>query len=158
MFHDDMTLGEARSLLRTLVDEGERCPCCTQLAKVYKRKIHATMARELIHFWRRAGADWFDLPLLAGEISGKRRAYTGDSAKLRYWGLMMEDNARREDGGRAGWWRVTEKGAMFVRDALLVPKYARIYDGRCLSLDGDPVSIRDSLGDKFRYDDLMAGV
>jgi len=158
MFRDEMTLGEARSLLRTLVDEGERCPCCTQLAKVYKRKIHSTMARELIHFWRRAGIDWFDLPVLAGEISGKRRAYTGDSAKLRYWGLLQENDTRREDGGRAGWWRVTDKGAAFVRDALLVPKYARIYDGRCLGLDGDPVSIRDSLGDKFRYDDLMAGV
>jgi hypothetical protein len=154
-FYELMTLHEARSELRKLVDDGCACPCCSQFAKVYRRKIHATMARELIHFYRRAGRELFDLPLLAGEVSGKRRAYTGDSAKLRYWGLMVEDDARREDGGRAGFWRVTEKGEAWVLDRIRVPKYARIYDGRCLGLMGEPVSIIDALGDKFSYRELM---
>jgi hypothetical protein len=154
-FDDDMSLAQARELLRTLVDEGHRCPCCSQFAKVYRRKIHSTMARELIHFYRRAGLDWFDLPLLAGECSGRRRAYTGDSAKLRYWGLLVENEERRDDGGRAGWWHVTDKGARWVLRSILVPKYARIYDSRCLALDGDPVSIVDALGDRFDYRELM---
>lgn len=146
-------------ILRELVDDGCSCPLCTQFAKVYRRKIHATMARELIHFYRRAGVgEWFDLPLLAGEVSGKRRAYTGDSAKLRYWGLMVENDARREDGGRAGWWQVTERGRAWVLRQLLIPKYARVYDGRCLGHEGEHVSILDALGTRFDYHELMAGV
>lgn len=156
VFPEQMPLREARDVLRELVEDGHECPLCRQFAKVYRRRVHATMARELIHFYRRAGLEWFDLPLLAGEISGKRRAYTGDSAKLRYWGLMEENDARREDGGRAGWWRVTRRGVDWVTCRLLIPKYARIYDGRCLGYAGEPVSIEDALGERFDYRELMA--
>jgi hypothetical protein len=152
-----VSLADATRWLREQVDDGARCPCCTQFAKVYRRKIHSTMARELIHFYRRARFEWFDLPLLSGEVSGKRRAYTGDSAKLRYWGLMVEADVEREDGGPAGWWRVTERGAKFVRHDLAVPKYAHIYDSRLLGLHGEPVTVVDALGDKFDYRELMDG-
>jgi hypothetical protein len=148
-FYDEMTLGEARAELRTLVDEGATCPCCTQFAKVYKRKIHSMMAYELIVCWRTAGAEWFHLPTIA-PVRG------GDFGKLRYWGLVVEEIERRPDGGRSGWWHITPAGADWILHGALVQKYARIYDGRCLSFEGEPVSIRDALGDKFRYDELMA--
>ena len=57
-----MTLADARDELRDLVNDGHRCPCCTQFAKVYRRKIHSTTARELIGFYRAAHRDWFYLP------------------------------------------------------------------------------------------------
>lgn len=150
-----MTLAEARAELRELVDDGHACPCCTQFAKVYRRKIHATMARQLVYFYRRAGTDWFDLPQLSGEVTGTR-AWGGDAAKLRYWALLVEADIERDDGGRAGWWRLTSDGVLFVCDELRVPKYARIYDGRCLGLIGEPIGIRDALGDRFDYRELMS--
>src|ERR1044072_5955600 len=144
-----MTLGEAADRLRGLVDHGHECPCCTQFAKVYRRKIHATMARELIQFYRVAGRDWGHLPSILGYNGG-------DVTKCRYWGLIVEDDAIRDDGSSgAGWWQGTPAGHLWVRGRLAVPKFARIYDGRCLGLEGALVTIRDALGDRFDYGDLM---
>jgi len=149
-FSDAMTLGDARDELRTLVDEGHRCPLCTQFAKVYKRTIHSTMAVELIRFYRAAGREPFDLPSLTTKRSG-------DPAKLRYWGLLRALDGERDDGSdRVGIWQVTELGERFVLGRASVPKYARVYDGRCLGLHGKPVTIRECLGERFDYRELMA--
>ena len=148
MFSDAMTLAEARDELRRLVDDGYRCPLCTQFAKVYRRKLNSGMARSLIRMWRKAGLDWINVP---DQIGARSR----EEGKLRYWGLVEEADVEREDGGRAGWWRVTREGARFVTGKITVPKYARIYDGRCLGLHGEPVTIRDCLGERFDYAELM---
>jgi hypothetical protein len=85
LFHDDMPLGEARSVLRGLVDDGARCPCCTQLAKVYARKINSGQAAGLIRFYRNVGALRFaHLPTLGLSSLG------GEFARLRFWELSGE--------------------------------------------------------------------
>lgn len=150
---EDKTLREARDWLRDRVDEGASCPCCGQLAKVYRRKITSSSARGLIVVWLQAGRAWTHLPTTAGLAR-----LGGEFARLRYWGLVEEDDAKREDGGRAGNWRLTDPGVAFVRNQHRVPKYAYIYDGRLLDLVGEPVNVHDALGRRFRYDDLMAGV
>lgn len=149
-FTDGMTLGEARDELRELVDHGHRCPLCTQFAKVYRRKLNSGMAVSLIRMYRRAGLGWVNVP---DEIGARSR----EEGKLRYWGLVEEAGELRDDGGRAGWWRVTPDGAAFVLLRARVPKYARVYDGRCLGLGGDLVTIRDCLGERFDYGELMNG-
>jgi hypothetical protein len=146
-----MPLGEARTLLRDLVYEGHRCPCCTQFAKVYQRKIHSTMAASLITVVRAAGEDWVHVP----SLFPRNRA--ADVPKLRWWGLLVERDATREDGGHVGTWRVTPDGVAWVAERMTVPKYVRVYDNRVLGFLGEPVSIRDALGTRFRYDELMAG-
>lgn len=144
-------LDDARDWLVARLDDGQDCPCCGQLAKVYRRKIHAAMARDLIRVWRTVGSGWFHIRSTLGHDGG-------DFAKLAYWGLIEEFDATRDDGGRAGWWRITARGQVYVFGSGLVPKYARIYDGQLLNLTGDLVGIRDALGTRFRFDDLMAGV
>jgi hypothetical protein len=150
-FNPDMTLKEAQDILRTLLDEGHKCPCCTQMAKIYRRKVNSTMARTLITMYR-AGADakYVHTPSLPGD--------THEASQLAWWGLAIEERVRRPDGGRAGWWHLTSAGVGFVEGRTTVPKYARIYDSRCLGLDGEHVDIRAALGDKFNYDELMAGI
>jgi hypothetical protein len=152
-FPDTMPLGEARILLRLLVEDGYACPLCTQFAKVYRRKIHSAMAVDAIRCWRAVeGLEWFDLT----RIVGKRG--TGDVTKLRYWGLMVQQEGERDDGSnRVGIWRFTPLGAEWVLARRALPKYARIYDSRCLGLDGDQVTILDALGDGFDYGELMRG-
>jgi len=147
---ETVTLAEARAWLREVVHEGAICPCCTQLAKVYRRKLNAGMAVSLIRMWRAAGYGWLHIPT---SIPARSR----EEGKLRYWGLAEEAGEKREDGGRAGWWRVTEEGAIFVNGESRVPKYALVYDDRCLGLRGDPVSIVECLGSKFDYHELMEG-
>ena len=148
----DTHLGSVIAYVREHAEQGVTCPACTQLAKVYRRKINTGMAHALIEMFKHARRDWFYLPEITSRWQGR------DEAGLRYWGLIEEAKEARPDGGRAGWWRVTEQGEQFIRCRARVFKYARVYDGRCLGLDGDPVSIRESLGEKFDYDAMMAGV
>lgn len=144
-----VSLGQAKQWLRTRVEEGERCPCCGQMAKVYKRKINSGMAKALIVMYKHAGTDWFYLPNIRSQWQGR------DEAILRYFGLIEEATEKREDGGRAGWWRVTEVGQAYVLNQTKTYKYARVYDGKCMGLVGDLVGIKEALGDKFDYAELM---
>ena len=156
-FTDEMTLAQARDVLRTLIGEGESCPCCSQFAKVYKRRITSPMARALLEF-RKATPDgsFAHLPTILQE-SNCATAH-GDFAKLRYWGVIEEELAKRPDGGRSGWWRITAFGEDFIAGRVSVPKYAHIYDGRCLGIDGDQVMFSDALGVTFHYNELMGTV
>lgn len=146
------TVAEAREdLFAEAEDAGAICPCCDQFAKVYRRRIYSTMARQLITAWRAVRDDpsvWFHVPTAVG--------YGGDICKVHYWGLMEESPAVREDGGKAGWWRFTELGAQWVQGHATVPRYAYVYNGNALRLDGPPATIREALGDKFDLRELMA--
>jgi len=84
-------------------------------------------------------------------------ARSREEGKLAYWGLVEESLTPRDDGGRAGWWRVTTKGQLFVSGQITVPSHARVYNGNALNLIGTAVSIKDALGSKFNYNELMAG-
>jgi hypothetical protein len=141
-----------RQWLRSHVDQGVHCPACDQYAKVYQRPLHAGVGRVLIAMYYEDGdpEGYVYIPSLRGIELG------GDTAKARYWGLIEEKPDLRKDGGRAGWWRLTALGRSFVRGTVSIPKYARIYDGRCLTLTGQQVTIREVLGNKFDYDELMA--
>ena len=144
------SLADAQAWLRARVEDGEHCPCCTQFAKVYKRKINSGMVRALINLYAAGEGEFHHLPPIDPSH--------GDAAKLVYWSLIEEEPTVREDGGRAGWWRITPQGVSFLRGRVTVTKYARIYDSRLLGFCGDTVGVRDSLGTKFRLDDLMEGL
>jgi hypothetical protein len=144
------SLVEAQTHLRgQVLNGGARCPCCRQFAKVYERKLNAGMAVSLIRMYRVRGGDWVHLPT---EVPARSR----EEGKLAYWGLVVEARTERPDGGRAGYWRLTPDGLLFVQGDKRVPKYAKVYDGRCLGLTGELVSIRNCLGDRFDYDELMS--
>lgn len=152
-FRDSDLLGDARSWLRTRLDKGDRCPLCNQHAQTYKRKINSGAARGLIMMWHVYGLDWGHLPSTA-----TLSRLGGEFARLRYWGLVEEATTPRPDGGRAGYWRITDRGRLFVTRQLKVPMYAKIYDGKVQGFEGTQVDIKDALGTKFSYVDLMAGL
>lgn len=146
-----MTLSEAIKWLQDrLKENGARCPCCSQLAKVYRRKLNANMARSLILGFRMHGMNWFHAPTVVED--------RGEMAKLRYWNLIEEERALRPDGGRAGWWRVTPRGAVYVQGLTAVAAHALVYDSQLLRLDDTDgrITIGEALGDKFSYRELMA--
>lgn len=150
-FRDDMTVAEAKDLLRGLLDDGERCPCCTQRAQVYRRSIHSSMARGLIKLYKRQPHIAFHEIALFME-----HRELADFAKLAYWGLVEEQPSLREDGSnRTGFWKITDLGLDFVEGRVTVAKHARVYDGRCLGLAGPDVAIKDCLGRRFSYAELM---
>lgn len=152
LFEESMTLAEARDLLRKFARDGHRCPCCSQLAKVYRRKINSGMARALVRMYRAAGLDWLHKPTVLKGFGAAAR----DESLLRYWSLIVEEIEERPDGGRSGWWRVTVAGEAFLRREVAVLKYALVYDGRLLKLEGPEVRIQECLGSKFDLGELLA--
>lgn len=145
------SLGVAKAWLRERLTEGAHCPCCTQRAQVYRRSINSGMARSLITMWRVGGKDWQHVPTTVG---GQSR----EEGKLRYWQLVEEATEERPDGGRAGFWRVTEVGRQFALGSIALPRWALIYDGRLLALDGrERRDIHAALGSKFSLEALLGG-
>lgn len=148
-FDDSALLGEVREWLREQASgKGAPCPCCTQFTKVYRRILNAGMAQSLGRMYQAAGTDWQHVPTTT--VGGSR-----EEGKLRYWGLVEEAD-ERQGGQRAGWWRVTETGEAFLKGEIRLPRWALVFDSRCLGLDDQKmVSIHDVLGDQFNYSDLM---
>ena len=156
------TLADAIGWIVENRNDGAECPCCGQLAKVYRRSITGSMAYVLIlidrHF--QTETDWLHVPTYLGRVAGGTAATRGgDWAKLVHWGLLVECDAVRDDGSdRAGYYKITDLGKQFVRGDVRVPKYVYLYDGARMvrSASEDPVvSIRDALKETFNYDDLM---
>jgi hypothetical protein len=145
------TLEEARAWLRLRREEGAKCPCCKQLTRVYRRRLNSGMARALVLLYKAGGTDWVHKPTILGGVGAAAR----DESLLRYWGLLAEADARRQDGGRAGWWRVTLPGAEFVLGERLVPEYVVVYDSRALRTEGKMIDIQMALGNRFNLDDLL---
>lgn len=151
LFPDEMTLAEARDVLDGLMELGHECPTCKQHAAVYRRNLHSGIARALILLYREAGTSWVHKPTVLKGVGSAAR----DESIARYWGLIEEERRDRMREGRAGYWRVTERGGKFVLGELRVPRHAVIYNNRCLRLEGKDVSIFDCLGNRFSYSDLM---
>jgi hypothetical protein len=120
---------------------------------MYKRRINAGAARGLITMYHLYGREWGHLPTTA-----TLARLGGEFARLKLWGLVEEATEKREDGGRAGYWRITSRGELFLKGKISVPKYVKVYDGKGFGFEGDPVMIREALGTKFNYDELMRGV
>lgn len=145
------SLADVQDWLRQRLDDGARCPACDQFAKVYRRNIYATLAKHLISMWTMGGPHRRFLSLSQDLSQGG-----GDMGKMRYWGLVEEESTVLGENGRQGYWRLTTLGVDFVLGRVTLPKYAYIYDGVCLRLDGPQVAISDALGKKFNYAALMA--
>lgn len=159
-----LTLAEARDKLREEIyprdalgygqpGKGTTCPCCDQHAQVYRWALYGTAAAMLIKLWRAGGTTEY-----VESRSVKQRGQGGDGTRLRFWDLAEEQDGRREDGGKSGWWIVTELGEAFVLRQTSIPKYVHVYNGRRLRKFGPPVWIDDVLGKRFDYRGLMDGV
>jgi hypothetical protein len=152
---DGMTLGEARQWMRDRLDVGDRCPCCNRHTQVYRWSLYSTAVRALSGFYRLGSTEMYVHTNRLKDLGHKGQ---GDTSRLRYWGLLEEEKSRREDGGRAGFWRVTEKGCLYLRDEVKLPKYAWVYDGEVMRFEGALVGVREALGTKFSYEQMMAGL
>lgn len=148
------SLGEARDWLKERLWGGARCPCCEQYARIYKRKLNKTMVKALGRVYKATAPH-------RGFVHGPTilrgsGVFGGDLGKLAYFGLIEEEAGRRPDGGRKGWWRVTNKGRAFIQGHIELPKYVHVYDGRVLGTSGDPLGIHD-VAPRFDFTELMAG-
>lgn len=153
------TVQEALAFIDSHIEKGVHCPCCGQFCKLYRRKIHSAMAAGLCwiyqYYLKHPTADWIHL----SEFFVRLGRDSSDTAKLRHWGLLEAKGGVRDDGSdRVGYYRITELGQHFVEERVAVPKYIWIHNQQVWGVDGTKtIMIRDALGEKFRYDDLMQG-
>lgn len=146
------TIAEAKKHLRYNFQEGTDCPCCGQFVKSYRRSISGAMAYGLLLVYKeqRESDSWVDTTELF-----QQRMFA-DFAKLRFWNLIEKLEGKREDGSkRIGIWRLTNEGKAFVTEYIEVPKYALVYNNTKIGQDGEYVSIKDCLGKKFDYAEIM---
>lgn len=137
--------------------DGEKgdCPCCRRHAQIYKRRLHYTIAWQLITLYKLNGyADWINAVhlLMPGMHS------TSDFPTARYWKLIERRPLGTGDDGKktSGWWRLTASGMGFVLGSATITKVALVFDDKVLDFEGEEITIRDALAGRFDYSALMA--
>jgi hypothetical protein len=153
-------LEEARQWVQHRLRDGVTCPCCQQYCRVYRRKLNSTMALALVliyqYFKANRNAKWLHVAAFLVKVKRDSSIAGGDVVKLRYWGLLERALGEREDGSdRIGRYRITELGKQFVEGRIAVPRYVYLYNQMLLRLSEEMTTIREALGDRFSYDELM---
>lgn len=153
MFFDEAAQKEA---FFSALKRGEHlpCPCCDRYSQIYRRRIHSGMALNLIKLYRAGGQDNF---IHFAEFIGAR-GEGSDFTICRYWGLVepghkIEGEENKKDSGR---WKLTVPGVFYVKGHQSVPKYAYVFDNQVLQFSEEFVTVRDALGAKFNYDEIMS--
>lgn len=153
---DAPTLSEARLRYRAALPKGSRCPCCDRYGQSYIRKLNSGMAAALIWLVAKAQEltkdEWIDVPKEAPRgVLAKARDFT----ILRYWGLIERPGS--EDGRKKhpGLWRPTSDGIAFVRGERNAPSHVVVYNDQVERFEGT-TTIAGALGERFRYDELLA--
>lgn len=145
-------LDEAGAEFFAALERGSICPCCWRYGELRCEPMHRGIAKVLQLQYIHKGTNWTHTPSLMKELGYDLR----EGAKLAYWGLMEEEQTRRPDGGRAGWWRVTEPaGVLFVTNQSSMPRHAFSYNGSRW-LGGPQITIADALGTDFDLRQVLA--
>lgn len=150
---DDDTIRTGKEyILDNIGNGGVHCPCCTRLVKPYPRSVHAGKVQALI---RMATAVNKQLAQGGDEFILTREVWRGchDAAELRWVGVI-EAKEIRTDGGRGGYWRITELGWQFLRGKVSITKKVWVVLGVVEHADNEQVWITDVIPG-FRFDETM---
>jgi hypothetical protein len=153
---DEMTVAAAREQLVRQLPDGVDCPVCRQRAKQYARPLTSVAVRALAALYAAHGRTAGHLPTIAADRMRDVAHQGGYLSLSQHWGLMVPEAVTRPDGGRGGFWSVTQLGEAFLRGEKTVQKYALIYNGELLELQGEPVTARSLLGEAFDYSQIAA--
>lgn len=150
----DLSLQEAKALLADNLDEGMRCPCCSQYARRYRRKFNSTMSRSLlwlVNHWSESGVAWVDVPRNAPRWLVR----SNQLPTVRWWGLLQRAPSDDPKVKHSGLWAPTQAGIDFALGRTHIPSYATTYGGEVLWLDGQLSTIYETLGRHFDYEEIM---
>lgn len=156
---DFETLEEAKLFLRKNWEKGVVCPCCNHFVKRYKYAFHNGMARALIYLYQATnngiGSDndgYINVNPYFVSIGVK---FFGYHPKLEHWRMIERMPNTDTTKPWSGYWRITERGKQFADGNLKVAKHVYLYNKDALGFSDELIDIRDALGKKFDYDELM---
>jgi hypothetical protein len=129
---------------------GTTCPACTRRVKIDPYSIESGW----IDVLAKVDADPDEWVHLQKYKTGSRK-----EPLLRHWGLLERQQGRREDGNPSrGYYRITDRGRLFLRGRLQVPR--RILTGLGVTRyedETDLVDVHAAYGHRFHYDEFMRG-
>jgi hypothetical protein len=152
--HESSTLAQARERMFQGQDLSDNlCPCCNQLVKLYKRKLHTEMALFLIKLVKayQKKPRWYSTRELLPAIAKSAT----DGAYLTRWGLVEKMPSMNSSGGKAGMYKPTDKGIKFALGQIFVASHVHILCGKTVGFSETTVFIQSCLGKKFNYTELM---
>lgn len=135
--------------------EGGLCPHCHQFVKRYKRKINSGMAITLINIYKfnKENKDFFHVEDYGTKNNIK---ISHDFSLLRFWNLIEKCNGEKDDGNKnIGFYKITPRGIDFVEKKINVKKSVFLFNDKFLGFSDEEINIKDALGSKFNYDELM---
>ena len=143
------TIEEAKKFLNDNFEEGTNCPCCHQNVKLYKVKLTGGMASVLIKFYKARKRDWVH-PIK------ELKTVNGDYAKLRHWWLLEKNQIHNYPSLKdSGLCRITTYGISVIVGDCLFPEKIKLYNNKFYGYSGEQITIRQALGNKFDYEELM---
>jgi len=152
-----MTVAQVQARLAADIAKGTGCPCCGQHVKDYKWSLLAPMAASLMWMVRQAkrtgrGDIHMNGPDVPDFIKRSR-----SFPKLVHWGLVrpVTKAALLKDKRWNGQWNPTMDGVEFAHNRLQVPAWVRVYNNTCVERSFTTVGVRDALGKRFNYDELV---
>jgi len=138
-----------RAWMEPQLQEGVDCPCCDRLTRIYRRNLNSGMVRFLIDFYKRHGTR--QVSIAQYHVADRQRARHQEYEKLPHWGLIE----RTDDSPHL--WGITRLGVFFVTGQVSVYKYIWLKHGDiCVQRSAEQIGIRQAIGAKFNYDELMA--
>lgn len=136
-------------------DKGYFCPCCGSYCRRYYRSLNANMCIVMIALFRKKKFGFIKIEEFM-RVNGYSRS--GDFPYLVHWKLLEKMEGERTDGSKNhGFYKLTDKGRQFVLEQITVPKKIIYYNGKCEGFEGNEVGIKEALGKKFDYRELMDG-
>lgn len=154
------TIEEAKEFLRKHWDEKDCfCPVCHQKVQREKRSLYGPMARVLILIYRKHQAigfnEWINVHAMMRDYHFNCPDYT----KFKYWGFLEKKKEIRDDGSnRNGMWRITNEGIAFVGGGIRARKWYGVYNDKVYGQSEELITIKEALGKKFNYDEVMGGI
>lgn len=136
--------------------DGCICPCCSQIAKTYKRKLHKSMALTLINLYKYEEQDQDGWIFVKDFLRVNKLKNSHDWTLLKYWDIL-EEKPKSEDikTKTSGFWRITSKGKLFVTNQIYVQKHIYIFDTKLLGYSPETITIVEALGESFDYEELI---
>ena len=111
----------------------QTCDRCGQVVKLYERRLRSSWCKVLLGLFRHDEAQpggWVNLD----NAHAVGAAAARDWSLLRFWSLIESDRKR------AGFWRITPEGRMFIADGTLQPVAAWIFNATCYGWSKEQVT------------------
>ena len=134
-------------------ESGFTCPHCGSYVKQYRRSMNSNMALALLLLYKFNIRKFVKVEDFIIKNGQKR---CGDFTYLTHYRFLEKQIGKRKDGsGRNGYYRITPEGIDFASGRTTAAAKFIMLHGVCQGFEGEQINIRQALGKKFNYDELM---